>query len=60
MAMIKFQSLFRQLSTTQLDIIPNCLTIASACINFFLINYVDENDRRIAIVPAGGICISFP
>lgn len=54
MAMIKFQSLFRQLSPLQLDIIPNCLTIASACINYYLINFVDENDRRIAIVPEGG------
>lgn len=55
MAMIKFQHLFRNLNENkQMDIIPICSTIASACINYFLINFVEENDKRIAIVPDGG------
>ena len=55
--MIKFQRLFRDLSESsnqKLDIIANCLTIASACLSFFLSNYVEEDDKRFAIVPAGG------
>ena len=56
-AMIKFQRLFKDLSDmpgNRLDIITNCLTIASACISFFLANYVERDDKRFAIVPAGG------
>ena len=55
--MIKFQRLFKDLSdfpSRRLDIIPNCLTIASSCISFFLANYVEHGDERFAIVPAGG------
>ena len=54
-AMIKFQRLFKDLSDmpgNRLDIITNCLTIASACISFFLANYVERDDKRFAIVPA--------
>lgn len=57
MAMIKFQHLFRHLSNNpnlQLDVIPTSSTIASACMNYFLMNFVAESDRRIAIVPEGG------
>lgn len=53
-AFIKFQHLFRTLSHIQFDIVPNCLTMASACIKYFLINFLEENDKRIAIIPAGG------
>lgn len=56
-AMIKFQRLFKDLSDmpgNRLDIITSCLTIASACISFFLANYVERDDKRFAIVPAGG------
>lgn len=55
--MIKFQKLFMGMSDKpdcRLDIISSCLTIAGACINFYLANYVKENDNLIAIVPAGG------
>ena len=56
--MIKFQRLFEDLSdfpSRRLDIIPNCLTIASSCISFFLANYVEHGDERFAIVPARGV-----
>ena len=47
--MLKFQRLFKDLSelpNRKLDIIANCLTIASACISFFLANFVEEDDKR--------------
>ena len=59
--MLKFQRLFKDLSelpNRKLDIIANCLTIASACISFFLANFVEEDDKRFAIVPAGGFLLS--
>lgn len=38
----------------QLDIIPMCSTIASVSITYYQINFMHENDIRIAINPEGG------
>lgn len=60
--MVKFQRLFKELSddvAKQLDVLSCCLTIASACINYYLINCLEENDKRIAIIPENGIIIVF-
>lgn len=56
-AMIKFQRLFRQLSddpSKELDIFPCCLTIASACIQYYQMNFIGDGDERIAIIPEEG------
>jgi len=56
-AVVRYRSVFKALAQepgSEDDVIANSLTIASACIRHFCINFLEDGDQRIAIVPDQG------
>ena len=56
-AVVRYRSVFKALAQepgSEDDVIANSLTIASACIRYFCINFLEDGDQRIAIVPDQG------
>ena len=56
-AVVRYRSIFQTLAREPGnvdDVIANSLTIASACIRHFCINFIEAVDNRIAIVPDQG------
>ena len=56
-AVVRYRSIFQTLAKEPGyvdDVIANSLTIASACIRHFCINFIEDGDKSIAIVPDQG------